>query len=301
MTLPEWRVEEFARLPSTQDAVKQRLGTDHDADGLVIRAAEQRSGVGQRGRVWMSALGGSYQSLALKDKWNGALKTPCLTLLVALCIAEELRASGAKATVKWPNDVYLGEGKLAGVLTEYTREHLVVGVGVNVNNPVPDGASALYGWKLEFVNGLVLDCVGKAVAELLGAHADRHVADGSAGLGEGLPSGLREGLRAVLGAGERTEPENTGGRSDDPVTPANVASLRSLSRRFSELDHLRGRTVSVSTKGSTLTGQATGVDSNGSLLIKVSGASKVSEGHAGDHAEAQTVVSVASGTVISWL
>lgn len=166
--LPEWRIEEHRSLPSTQGLIRQRLTFREDVDGLVVRAAEQPAGRGQLSKKWASRRGGSYQSFAVTDRWNGALRQPGITLLLAVHLAEALRDAGAAVSVKWPNDLYLSGGKLGGILSEYARSHLVVGVGVNVSNEVPAGASALAGWDLGYVNALVLDaastCLGAAVA-----------------------------------------------------------------------------------------------------------------------------------------
>lgn len=145
--------------------MRQRLEGGEPVHGLVIRAAEQLAGRGRRENIWASQRGGSYQTFALEDRWDGALRTPATTLRLAVALAEALRAAGAKATVKWPNDVYLGEGKLLGILCEYLRRHLLVGVGVNVNNPVPPGIAALAGWDLEYVHELVLHEVHSAISD----------------------------------------------------------------------------------------------------------------------------------------
>ncbi|MEJ2219045.1 MAG: hypothetical protein P8099_20860, partial [Gemmatimonadota bacterium] len=71
-------------------------------------------------------------------------------------LAETLKAYGVRLQLKWPNDLFYRDGKLGGILTEYVEEHLLVGVGVNVGNVVPDGAAALRGWNLEDVHGAVL-------------------------------------------------------------------------------------------------------------------------------------------------
>lgn len=155
---------EHGSLPSTQQFLKDRLTAGDDVDGLVIRAVEQPAGTGRRGKAWSSPPGGSYQSFAVKDRWDGALRQPGLTLLLAVELAEALRAAGAQALVKWPNDLYLGRGKLAGILSEYLGAHLIVGVGMNVANPVPESAAALVGWELSFVNALVLDAAHRALA-----------------------------------------------------------------------------------------------------------------------------------------
>lgn len=164
--VPAWRVEEFGALPSTQTLLKERLTAGDDVDGLVVRALEQPAGRGRSDKAWASPPGGSYQSFAVRDRWGGALMRPHVTLILALHLAEELRSAGAAVTVKWPNDLYLGEGKLAGVLSEYSKGHLVVGIGLNVNNPVPTRASALRGWDVHYVNELVLRAARAALESM---------------------------------------------------------------------------------------------------------------------------------------
>ncbi len=162
--LPAWRVETHESLPSTQQQLKERLADGVVSGGLVLRALEQPAGVGRRGKAWSGGPGGSYQSAALADP-EGRLRRPWMTLAIAVGIAELLRSAGAGVTVKWPNDLYLGGGKLGGILTEHVRGHLVVGVGVNVENDAPIGAAALRGWRPETVSDIVLDGIRAAVNE----------------------------------------------------------------------------------------------------------------------------------------
>lgn len=157
--LPAWRVERHERLPSTQATVRERLEAGREVDGLVVRAGEQTAGRGRREKGWDSPIGGSYQSLVVQDRWGGSLRDPAITLHLAVSLGESFREAGAKVSVKWPNDLYLGEGKLGGLLCEYVRGHLVVGVGINVANPAPPTGAALTGWELAFVDDLVLAAV----------------------------------------------------------------------------------------------------------------------------------------------
>lgn len=184
--LPRWRIEPHESLPSTQELLKERLRAGTDVDGVVLRTVRQTAGLGRRGKSWSGLAGGSYQSVALRDQ-IGRLRRPWTSLAVAIGIAEELRSAGAQVRVKWPNDLFLassssdgGElagrypttgaaasGKLGGVLSEHLRSHLVVGVGVNVANEVPNGASALTGWKIAGVNDLVLRGIKRGLEELV--------------------------------------------------------------------------------------------------------------------------------------
>lgn len=166
-------------MASTQRSLRERLEAGEDVDGLVLRASEQTGGVGRRGRAWSAGPGGSYQSLALADP-KDVLRTPITALALALALAEELVVAGAGVRVKWPNDVYLGGGKLSGVLAEHVRGHLLVGVGVNVENEVPSGAATLRGWDVERVSELVLDSIRSGVdalsQERMSAFPERYAA-----------------------------------------------------------------------------------------------------------------------------
>lgn len=149
-----WRIVEFSELDSTQDEQRRRLEQGVDVDRLVIRAAVQTGGRGQRGRDWHSGLGGSWQTAALK---GAAL--PASSLFMGVGIAAALNgASGAEAQLKlkWPNDLLLQGRKVAGILCEASRGHLLVGVGVNVGNAHPAFAASLGGLELEQVHALVL-------------------------------------------------------------------------------------------------------------------------------------------------
>ena len=154
MEAPAWRVEEFRELDSTQDELRRRLDAGQDIDGLVLRAGVQTGGRGQRARDWQSGEGGSWQSAALLGH-----ALPASSLFVAICVARQLNSalSGTGVMLKWPNDILLDGLKVAGILCEYTRRHLLVGVGVNVSNEVPEGAGTLGQLELDQVHRLVLD------------------------------------------------------------------------------------------------------------------------------------------------
>ena len=151
-----FRIEHFDTLASTQSEVRRRLERGEDVDGLVVRAARQTQGRGRRGDRWESAPGGSYQTLALRDPAPPSLGRGGAAVTVAVGLAETLQDYGVRAGVKWPNDLYYRGRKLGGILTEYVRGHLLVGVGLNVGNAPPPGAVALRGWDLEGVHGAVL-------------------------------------------------------------------------------------------------------------------------------------------------
>jgi len=127
---------------STSDLAAERARAGAAA-GLVIAADAQTGGRGRLGRSWHSPAGENlYLSLLLRPA-RPAAEIPPLTLLAGAAVARALAPLGVAPRLKWPNDVQLVDGddrrrKLAGVLTEMVSvgervEHVVVGIGVNVN------------------------------------------------------------------------------------------------------------------------------------------------------------------------
>jgi BirA family biotin operon repressor/biotin-[acetyl-CoA-carboxylase] ligase len=128
--------------PSTSDLAAERARAGAPA-GLTIVADAQTGGRGRLGRVWHSPAGENlYVSLLLRPT-RPANEIPPLTLLAGAAVARAVASLGVSPRLKWPNDVQLVDGaghkrKLAGVLTEMASagervEHVVVGIGLNVN------------------------------------------------------------------------------------------------------------------------------------------------------------------------
>jgi BirA family biotin operon repressor/biotin-[acetyl-CoA-carboxylase] ligase len=134
----EWH----ASCSSTNDLASAR-GRSGAPAGLVVAAETQTAGRGRLGRTWHSPAGESlYLSILLRPA-RPASEIPPLTLVAGAAVADALTPLGLTPRLKWPNDVQLvgDDGlrrKLCGILTEMatagTRvEHVVVGIGINVN------------------------------------------------------------------------------------------------------------------------------------------------------------------------
>ncbi len=142
LTEPMWvRVEGGVETASTNDDARA-LALSGAAEGTVVVAARQSAGRGRLGRSWDSPEGGAYVSVVLRPPVAPAQAGP-LALVVALGVVRGLERCGLAVGLKWPNDVWLGEHKLAGVLLEMTAEGdrvdwVVAGLGMNVRRP--DGA-----------------------------------------------------------------------------------------------------------------------------------------------------------------
>ncbi|ADI14664.1 biotin--[acetyl-CoA-carboxylase] ligase [Truepera radiovictrix] len=164
------RILAFDRLDSTQDELRRRLEAGEAVHGLVVRARVQESGRGSRARDWASAAGGSYQTLAVR--YLAPHPPSYAALVLALGLAQTLPRYGARVQIKWPNDLFYRRQKLAGLLVEALRGHLLIGVGLNVDNPVPPGAVGLRGWDLEAVHAVVLEGLQRGLEHLNDAHFD---------------------------------------------------------------------------------------------------------------------------------
>ncbi|WP_027718393.1 biotin--[acetyl-CoA-carboxylase] ligase [Desulfovirgula thermocuniculi] len=126
------------RLDSTNRLARE-LAARGVPEGTLVVAEEQTGGRGRLGRGWFSPYAkGIWCSLILRPSLS-PLDAPPLTMLAAVAVAEALqRAAGLKPGIKWPNDLLAGGRKLCGILTELDAEvekvnHLIVGIGVNVN------------------------------------------------------------------------------------------------------------------------------------------------------------------------
>ena len=124
---------------STNDDARSLAG-DGAPEGTVVLASRQTAGRGRLGRTWDSPQGGAYFSLVLRPPIPPSQAAP-LALVIGLGIARGLQEElGVEFSLKWPNDVGLSGGKLAGILLEMTAEAdcvnwVVVGVGLNVRHP----------------------------------------------------------------------------------------------------------------------------------------------------------------------
>ena len=106
---------------------------------FVVTAERQTAGRGRRGRKWVSPFAENiYYSLVLRMD-GGMRQLEGLSLVVGLAVLSALRAVGlSDAGLKWPNDVLVGNKKIAGILLELVGDpadvcHVVLGIGINVN------------------------------------------------------------------------------------------------------------------------------------------------------------------------
>jgi BirA family transcriptional regulator, biotin operon repressor / biotin---[acetyl-CoA-carboxylase] ligase len=125
----------LADVGSTND-VAATLADRGEPEGTVVIADAQSAGRGRHGRAWVSPPGaGLYMSIVLRP---AAHAVSLLTIAAGVALAEGIQAAtGLQPQLKWPNDVYLGGRKLAGILAEAGAStagvhHVVLGCGINL-------------------------------------------------------------------------------------------------------------------------------------------------------------------------
>jgi BirA family biotin operon repressor/biotin-[acetyl-CoA-carboxylase] ligase len=124
----------YARLPSTNTFLKERLAVERDLpSGTVAAAREQTQGRGRREREWLSASGENLTfSVLLRGKYNPR-HLPSASMAAAVAVAELLEKDGFKPALKWPNDVLVNGKKICGILSEGIPGGVIIGIGLNVN------------------------------------------------------------------------------------------------------------------------------------------------------------------------
>ncbi|MEM9767615.1 MAG: biotin--[acetyl-CoA-carboxylase] ligase [Cyanobacteria bacterium P01_D01_bin.71] len=149
---PQFQLYLYDDVPSTNQTAWQLVEQGKGA-GTVVIARQQSAGKGQWGRTWVSPPGGLYLSLVLEPALPLA-QTQLLTLTSAWGIVTSLENLGISLQIKWPNDLVSQGHKVGGILTEGRvinqsetapqLQQVVVGVGLNWDNPLPQNACSIH-------------------------------------------------------------------------------------------------------------------------------------------------------------
>ncbi len=137
---PDLDVAIFDSCTSTSDYCLEQAKEPFVKPVLCL-AEQQTKGRGRQARVWQSPFAANIYLSLLQRTDTPLSQLAGLTLAIGVCIAELLTQTGVKdVAIKWPNDVYVGGKKIAGILTEVEGDalgpsSLVVGIGLNVNMP----------------------------------------------------------------------------------------------------------------------------------------------------------------------
>ncbi len=134
-----WKAFVFFPVTDSTNSRAADLAGKGAAHGTIVCADSQTAGRGRLGRKWESPAGVNlYISMLLRPPLDPA-NAPRLTLVAAIALAAAVEdVAGLRASLKWPNDLYLSGRKAAGILSEMAADpdllrHVVIGVGLNVN------------------------------------------------------------------------------------------------------------------------------------------------------------------------
>ncbi|MCE0802972.1 bifunctional biotin--[acetyl-CoA-carboxylase] ligase/biotin operon repressor BirA [Buttiauxella sp. S04-F03] len=123
-------------IDSTNQYLLDRIESLQSGDACI--AEYQQAGRGRRGRQWFSPFGANLYLSMFWRLEQGPAAAVGLSLVIGIVMAEVLRELGAEnVRVKWPNDLYLNDRKLAGILVELTGKtgdaaQIVIGAGINL-------------------------------------------------------------------------------------------------------------------------------------------------------------------------
>ncbi|MGI8607961.1 MAG: biotin--[acetyl-CoA-carboxylase] ligase [Candidatus Dormibacteria bacterium] len=225
-------------IDSTQDEAR-RLAAVGAAHGLLVWAGSQTAGRGRLARSWQSpAASGLWFSVVLRPSVPAGRCAP-LPMVVGAAVGEALDTlAPGRVGLKWPNDVLLDGGKVAGVLVEGHAaagilEHAVVGVGVNLARP-PGGF-------------------------------DGEIRDTAAAMSDatGEPPGAARTLAAILA------------RLEDGYDELIAEGAAAARARWLGLADTIGRDVVAQAAGQAVRGKAIDLDPGGNLVILVDGDRRV--------------------------
>ena len=160
------------RIDSTNSYAKELCGKGAK-EGDCVFALNQSGGRGRMGRSFFSYDGGIYMSLILKPELSadGALS---ITTAAAVAVSEAIeRLFGKDTKIKWVNDIYIGDKKVCGILTEGAigeggkLSYAILGIGINLGRPekFPEEISAIAASILDCSDNLELKA--KLVAQIM--------------------------------------------------------------------------------------------------------------------------------------
>lgn len=159
------KVQYVETVGSTQDEAR-RLADAGAPEGTLVVAEEQRAARGRLGRSYFTPAGGLWFSLVLRPR-RSPEEVVLLSLLTGVAVHRAIEATtGLAPVIKWPNDLLLGDRKLAGILIEMASEqdvlhYVVAGVGVNVNL-----ARADFPMELQPIATSLSEALGRKVARV---------------------------------------------------------------------------------------------------------------------------------------
>lgn len=131
-----WNAIEVAQSTGSTNADLLAWAERGLAEGAILVAEEQTAGRGRLGRSWVSPPGSALTfSVLLRPERIPEVRMGWLPLIAGIATATAVRQlTGLDARLKWPNDVLIGDRKVAGILSESGGGAVVIGIGLNVSS-----------------------------------------------------------------------------------------------------------------------------------------------------------------------
>ena len=126
-------------LTSTNTYAIRMISTERPQEGTIIRTDFQSAGRGQPGNKWVSERGKNLLfSIILYPQMIKPVEQFTVSMAISLGIHDFLSRKVTGCSIKWPNDVYISNDKIAGILIESSLmgdniEYMVAGIGLNIN------------------------------------------------------------------------------------------------------------------------------------------------------------------------
>ncbi|GAA6186902.1 bifunctional biotin--[acetyl-CoA-carboxylase] ligase/biotin operon repressor BirA [Aliiglaciecola sp. NS0011-25] len=203
------------------------------SNGYVCLAEAQTAGRGRRGRTWVSPYGSSIYMSMFWSFAGGYQAINGLSLVIGIAVVKALQTLSVKgAMLKWPNDVYLQDKKLAGILVEVEGQmgaacDCILGVGLNIDLPK---------------KALNIDQPWTDLVQATGLTIDRNV----------LAATLIDELTKAL-------------------TIFETQGLRPFISQWAELDYFYDKPVKLMIGNQCVYGKVKGIDNDGALLLEKDG------------------------------
>ncbi len=148
----------FNTIGSTHKYLISEIKNKNITEPVLIGADFQSDGVGSRGNHWVGKSGNVFISFCVKEKHLPKdLPLTSISIYFAWLAKEVLMRCGSKVWIKWPNDLYIQEEKIGGVITTKTDDFIVGSMGINVVEAPPEfGVLDAFVVPREFANTLML-------------------------------------------------------------------------------------------------------------------------------------------------
>ena len=141
-----FNIRYYRKLVSTNETLVEMLRSEDLAEGTIIQAGYQSHGKGHAGNTWQSEADKNLLfSILLKPNSLPPDQIFNLSRIICLALQNLLQVHCPGSRIKWPNDMYIGERKIAGILIQNAMQgnlilHSIAGVGLNINQTEFDPA-----------------------------------------------------------------------------------------------------------------------------------------------------------------